>query len=268
MLSLRTRASARRLLSISLVVAACADPFSTTADSNAILPSLPTDASYNVAYTDEYFWSGGPGTSMGSTAGRVCFLTFVRGDFSSSFDYVRIYASGGSWYLGGATARGDGFGVDARARCAQVIGVSAEYVATSTGSAASITLPGSGCGLTGIGGKFDTVIDRVHIIPGGPAPDYAERTLVVWAAANGYVTGRARCASASAGLQSASWQWHEGNNPTQLMPTPGTLCYLTGVRGRMKSWSEFVRVWQAYGGWLLGGWSEEGYINALGGCLQ
>jgi hypothetical protein len=68
------------------------------------------------SYTGEYSWSSSKGydTYMGTTSGRVCALTYMAGAFNSVNDYIDIYPSSGSWYLGGnATSAG----VSTRARC-------------------------------------------------------------------------------------------------------------------------------------------------------
>ena len=68
------------------------------------------------SYSGEYSWNQSMtySTHMGSTSGRVCALTYMRGNFDGWSEQIRIFASSGSWYLGGASQQ---FGVAARARC-------------------------------------------------------------------------------------------------------------------------------------------------------
>lgn len=68
------------------------------------------------SYTGEYLWSQyqSHATFMGSTAGRSCALTYVKGNFRGWGEFVHIFDSGGSWYLGGGSYQQD---VAARARC-------------------------------------------------------------------------------------------------------------------------------------------------------
>ncbi len=78
------------------------------------------------AFSGAYAWRAGQSlpTNLGSTTGRVCFLTRVGGSFNSSADWVRVYASGGSWFLFGDSQAGDGY---AQARCVAVSTYSGEY---------------------------------------------------------------------------------------------------------------------------------------------
>jgi hypothetical protein len=68
------------------------------------------------SYSPEYSWNQSQSypTSMGSTAGRACGLTYMGGQFDSYSEYIDISAQAGSWYLGGASAH---TGVAAKARC-------------------------------------------------------------------------------------------------------------------------------------------------------
>ena len=68
-----------------------------------------------VWYSSEYTWLQGQGPiKMGPTSTTVAFLTYVRGKFAGTDEYVRVYASGGYWYLGGKSKQ---HGVAAKARC-------------------------------------------------------------------------------------------------------------------------------------------------------
>ena len=63
----------------------------------------------------EYTWNQGQiPVVMAPTSKAVCFLTGVGGKFEGSGEYVRVYASGGYWYLGGDSDKKD---VHARAIC-------------------------------------------------------------------------------------------------------------------------------------------------------
>ena len=63
----------------------------------------------------EYIWGQGQRpVRMAPTSHAVCFLTGVQGQFEGGGEWVRVYASGGYWYLGGGSAQRD---VQARAIC-------------------------------------------------------------------------------------------------------------------------------------------------------
>ncbi|MCK8498945.1 MULTISPECIES: hypothetical protein [Myxococcus] len=68
------------------------------------------------AYTNEVAWYQGSPASylMATPSTRACGLTFVRGKFEGSGEYVRIYNDSGYWYLSGSSNQ---TGVAARARC-------------------------------------------------------------------------------------------------------------------------------------------------------
>ncbi|WP_163863322.1 hypothetical protein [Myxococcus eversor] len=66
-------------------------------------------------YTPEISWSQGQGSAyMGPSSGLACALTYVKGKFEGGGEYVRIFDSGGYWYLGGGSNQ---VSVAAKARC-------------------------------------------------------------------------------------------------------------------------------------------------------
>lgn len=118
------------------------------------------------AISGQYQWKAGQGlpTNMGPTSGRVCFLTHVRGGFNSASDWVRVYVSGGSWFIfGNSTAAGNAAG----ARCVTVPTYSGEYSWNSNMAQPVHMGPTTGrvCALTGIQGTFDRLGDFVLIFP-------------------------------------------------------------------------------------------------------
>ncbi|MCY1077669.1 hypothetical protein [Archangium lansingense] len=114
--------------------------------------------------SSEYVWKAGQRlpTNMGTTTGRVCFLVRVSGSFDSGADWVRVYASGGSWFLFGDSAKGDG---GAQARCVNVSSFSGEYSWSSSQSYDTHMGVTSGrvCALTYMAGRFDSVNDYIDI---------------------------------------------------------------------------------------------------------
>jgi hypothetical protein len=177
---------------------------------------------------------------MGSTAGRVCFLTLVRGDFEGGGEEVRIWASGGSWYLGGQSLQ---LGVHARARCARVSSYSGEYswwqgqnprwMGTQTQRA---------CFLTRVGGKFE----------GG-----GERVEIYGSAGHWYLGGSSLQVDVHAGARCASvpfwgaYKWdYKAGGPVILAGTNWG-CFLAGMMGKFEGGAEFVRTFASGGSFYV-----------------
>jgi hypothetical protein len=100
--------------------------------------------------------------NLGTATGRVCYLTYVSGDFDSASDWVRIYPSGGSWFLFGSSNKASG---RARARCIPVSSYSGEYIWSSSQSYDTYmgTTSGRVCALTYMGGSFESLNDVIDI---------------------------------------------------------------------------------------------------------
>ena len=118
---------------------------------SAACAELPGESRYSTAY--DWTERQRQPVNLGSTTGRVCFLTRVGGSFNSPRAWVGVYASGGSWFLSGDLQGQDGF---ARARCVTVGSYSGEYSwdqgkrqATHMGSTR-----GKVCALTAMAGQF------------------------------------------------------------------------------------------------------------------
>ncbi len=118
---------------------------------SAACAALPGGSGYSTAY--DWTERQRQPVNLGSTTGRVCFLTRVGGSFNSPRAWVGIYASGGSWFLSGDMQGQDGY---ARARCVTVSSYSGEYSwdqgkphPTRMGSTA-----GRVCALTAMAGQF------------------------------------------------------------------------------------------------------------------
>jgi hypothetical protein len=126
---------------------------------SAACAQLPGRADYTTAYD----WaSGQQPTNLGSTNGRVCFLTRVSGRFKQATDWIGVYQSGGSWFLSGSSQARNG---SARARCVTVGAYSSEYSwSQGARNATYLGLTGNRvCALTYMGGQFDSASDFVEI---------------------------------------------------------------------------------------------------------
>jgi len=122
--------------------------------------TLPGDTDYSTAYD----WTEGQPqpTNLGSTHGRVCFLTRVGGSFNHATDWIGVYQSGGAWFLSGASQARNG---SARARCVTVGAYSGEYSwhqdhpnATYLGRVGNRV-----CALTYMAGQFDGSSEFVQV---------------------------------------------------------------------------------------------------------
>ncbi len=122
------------------------------------------DRASTTSISGEYAWNAGQSlpTNLGSTAGRVCFLTRVGGAFNSGADWVHVYVSGGSWFLFGSSQAGNGY---ARARCITESSYNGGYAWSQ-----SQTYPthmgatsGRSCALTRMAGQFDSGSEVIRI---------------------------------------------------------------------------------------------------------
>ena len=115
-------------------------------------------------YTTGYDWSAGQAgpTNLGSSRGRVCFLTRVGGSFNAAADWIGIYEQGGAWFLSGASQARNG---SARARCVTVNSYSGEYSwAQDARNATYLGRTGNKvCALTYMAGQFDGDSEFVQI---------------------------------------------------------------------------------------------------------
>ncbi len=131
-------------------------------DTRAIARCAPRPSGSTLS--GEYSWTAGQQlpTNMGTAAGRVCFLTRVSGDFDSSADWVRVYVSGGSWFLFGSSYKQSG---GARARCITVPSYSGEYSWSQSQSYDTHmgTTSGRVCALTYMGGQFNSLNEFIDI---------------------------------------------------------------------------------------------------------
>ena len=118
---------------------------------SAACAALPGDSRYSTAY--DWTERQRQPVNLGSTMGRVCFLTRVGGSFNSPRAWVGVYASGGSWFLSGDLQGQDGF---ARARCVTVSSYSGEYSWDQSQRYPTLMggTRGRVCALTSMAGQF------------------------------------------------------------------------------------------------------------------
>jgi hypothetical protein len=122
--------------------------------------------SQNLNFTNEYFWSqGNYATHMGSDTNRVCFLTYVAGEFEGGGEQVEAYRSGGSWWLGGS---GYQTGVWAGARCVNTNYRNGPYY-WSQGQSSVLMSDANWwtCGLDRMAGRFEGGGERVSAFVSG-----------------------------------------------------------------------------------------------------
>jgi hypothetical protein len=108
------------------------------------------------AYTWSQVWPGA--VYLGSDTNTVCFLTRVVGSFKGAGEWVGVYRSGGSWWLGGGSQQA---GVGASARC-----VNSDYRAGvykwQSGQAATVMANQDewACGLSWVQGDLRTWVSQ------------------------------------------------------------------------------------------------------------
>ncbi len=238
---------------LGLLVFACAEPPSAPRGHapTAIQPPLaqrPDSASTHAAatvsadasYWGEVAWSSGQSPQpLGSTTGRVCFLSRVSGMFGSG-RYVRIYASNNSWWLAGSET-----GVGARARCVTTFSYTTEY-AWSQGQ--NPTNMGSttrrACFLTRVGGDFEGSGERVEVF--ASFPPYGGSWLLGGSSVHAGVHARARC------ILYAPWDppqpysysnWRSSTLGAVILQPAWWACFLSGMSGDFEGANSYVQTY-------------------------
>lgn len=212
-------------------------------------------------YNNGGSWTAGsPATPLGSTSNRVCFFTRIQGVFNNSSDSVHVFASGGSWYVGGT-----GSATAAAAGCADRASntsISGEYswtagqsLPTNLGSTTDRV-----CFLTRVGGAFNSGSDWVYVYRSGAS----------WFLFGDSQTGtgyaRARCITESSYNTGYSWNQSQPY-PTHMGATSGRSCALSRMAGQFDSWSEMIRIYSSVGSWYLTGTSAHTGVSAKANCF-
>ncbi len=205
----------------------------------------------------EYSWSQGqPAVPMGGTSGRVCFLTRVTGKFEGGGEVVNVFASGGSWYLGGQSLQA---GVGASARCVSVAFYSGEYswsqgqVPAFMGSASN-----RACFLTRVTGKFEGGGEVVHAYTSWDSWYLGGQSLQAGVGAS------ARCVDL---WSSGEYSWGQGQIPVYMGSFADRACFLTRMTGKFEGGGEVVRTYASGDWWYLGGQSLQAGVGASARCL-
>ena len=254
--------ASRRIISAGALtlLAACADPMSTppsVSEVPTVDPSVGMVASWGVVpVPSEFSWSQGQAAKlMGSAADRVCYLTYVAGDFDASTEWVGITISLGNWWLTGGSARS---GVNAKARCILVSSYGAEITAISTYGSASQNVTGYACGFTRIAGRFDTFSAHVEVWP---------PLLSVQSSLGSYVEARVRCITSPV-QTTGPVTWHGSGSLVTLASTasPWT-CFLTRMRGPFEGSADWISAFKGTSVWYLWG-APHPARRAGGACVQ
>lgn len=111
--------------------------------------AMCTNATSHFA-TQQAWKQGSAPTYLGPANSRFCFLTAIQGEFAGWGEYVHVYVSDGSWYLGGGSQKR---GVRAEATCFTQLHYSDEYT-WKQGWVSTQMRPYSGCALTFVSGRF------------------------------------------------------------------------------------------------------------------
>lgn len=226
-------------------------------------PQLGT-STQELTASGAYSWTApADATSMGTTSGRACFFDRIRGRFDASSDYVRIFASGGSWYLYGGSR--DFTDKQATARCVLLpagASVSAEYEWTADRELPVNmgTASGRVCLLTYVSGDFDGSSDWVRAYTSGGS----------WFlfGSSSKATGRARARCIPVSTYSGEYTWSSSQSyDTHMGTTSGRFCALTYVGGALNTMSDYVDIYTAAGSWYLGGNGASGTVHARARCF-
>ena len=246
--------------------AGCGDPTAappSALNSPTVAPSGEI-ALYAVApVPSEFSWSQGQSAKLlGSAADRVCYLTYVAGDFDGSTEWVGITISLGKWWLTGGSARS---GVNAKARCIPVSSYGAEVSLAQFHSHDQKYLNGYSCGFTRLGGRFNSSQDQVRILPDG-SPAQWPRILYVssW---GGYVEGRVRCITSPVQITSPVGWFGSGTLVTLASTASPWTCFLTGMRGPFEGSGDWIFAFKGTSVWYLWG-DPHPDRYAAGSCVK
>jgi hypothetical protein len=251
---------------LGLLVFACADPVTAPRETAPSPPqqSLLSDSNNVTAAltTTDFLWASGQGPiAMGSTTGRVCFLARVGGNFTST-RYVRVYSSGGSWWLHGSSV-----GVSARARCSTAYSYTGEFAwaqgmnPTNMGS-----IYGRSCYLTRVGGNFEGNGERVEVFSGTTANWFLGGSSV-----HSGVHARARCVVYAWFMPKQPYTysgWISSSMPQAILRPTTWACYLAGMRGDFEGSSSYVYVLASGGSWYAKASSQVLPTGIKAGCTS
>jgi hypothetical protein len=116
------------------------------------------------------------------------------------------------------------------------------------------------CFFTRLGGAFDTGGDSVRIAAlrekwhvDGTGSTRASAACAALTGHNDYTTG---------------YDWASGQQPTNLGPVNGRVCFLTRVSGSFNRATDWIGVYQSGGSWFLSGASEARNGSARARCIQ
>lgn len=253
---------------LALALGACSDTTPAPVEPARESAGVPAADFAPAPLVTDYVWSYGQDpVPLGSATGRLCYLTGVGGRFDGSGDFVGVYlTTTGQWsLLGNSQYNAAGAEISARARCIAVASYTAETTVSSTDSPNWRHLGSSACGLTKVGGNFHDLDDIVHIVAGLPAPG-TPMMIEAYSPPGGYVWGGVRCATTPPATRlGTEWSWQYPDAPVALTGSLLTRCALTGIAGRFRSTTDWVRINKAGPSWELMGAPHLG-IKAWAGC--
>jgi hypothetical protein len=250
-------------LATTVLLACTESPTATPILPNAAQASL-SQPNATIGYSQEYSWlQGQTPTFLGNVASTVCFLTAVSGNLDGPSEWVGIIASHGMWYLRGSSWQS---GVSAKARCLSPSNYGGEISLASRGGLSLRYLGGKACGLTRIGGKFDSYIDQVRIDEANGA---WPRLLHVQAGFGGYVTARVRCIPDFYAPRTVARPvpWFSPAAPKQLAVPVSAFCFLTGMGGPFEGGADWVWSIKTTSAWYVMGNRTNPNLQAHTSCI-
>ena len=262
----------RRAVSLALLIGfsffGCAEPPTVPRAPESAQPSLSPSSEVLAStayYSQEYSWySGRTATNMGSTTGRVCFLTEVAGTFSTSNRWVHVYSSYGSWYLYGSPV-----GVRATARCSNAYSYTAEYSWYQGSNPTYMgSIYGRACFLTRVGGQFtQSTTQRVEVYSGNSTSWWLGGSSTWFG-----VHARARCIIyPPVGPQQPYGYtgWVTSSSGPRVLQQTTWACYLAGVSGALDlPQYSFVRVYTSGSWWFVIARGDGARNAAKAGCTS
>jgi hypothetical protein len=200
---------------------------------------------------------------MGTSSGRICFLTRVSGTFGTN-RYVSITNSNGVWWLGGSSA-----GVSAQARCRGIFTATppTEY-SWSQGQNPVLmgSIKGRACFLTRVGGDFEGTSERVEVFSGNSTSWWLGGS-----STQAGVHAKARCVIYPYYLPQQPYSytaWIPSGVDPKILGSSNWGCYLAGMSGDFEGSNSFVEIFEAGPSWMVKASAQVFPTRVKAGCTH
>jgi hypothetical protein len=256
------------------LTATAAGPAASPSNSGAYL----TVAAAPAGITFHSWYQGLRPTAMIPVSRGLCFLQGVAGKFRGAGERVFIYNSGGYWLLSGTSQQK---GVSARAMCVPFNAIRGAHSFTYTVQPAWVWVRAGSCGiwacgiaaerelhlndtsnfcyLTGMGGKFNGLRERVSMpIRGG-----RWRLNVLTGVERGYLRGEAGCIKINGRSNPRMtsiyhpYEWQSGKIYQRLPDADQAFCALNTIQGKFDHEGQSIQIFRFGRQQYLGGSSRQ-----------